>query len=202
MPRVRIYPVLNTIFLSIFTAFSFASVTAQQPVPAPVAVPAESAWINGAPANAGFTVLMPGKPSEQTQAVEGHPGVENHLLMLETTLAGYVVSYVVFLDDVTDPASIKDLLDRGREGGLASSGATLKSEKEIRLKDYPGREWVMELPNGLSATARAYWVKRRLFQTVFITTPKSDDSVEVKRLRHETAIRFLDSFTLSDNAGK
>jgi hypothetical protein len=202
VPRVRISPVLKTIFLSIFTALSFATVSAQQPPPAAVAVPAESAWINGAPADAGFSVLMPGKPSERTQAVEGHPGVENHLLMLETTLAGYVVSYVVFPDVVTDPASIKDLLDRGREGGLASSGATLKSEKEIKLKDYPGREWEMELPGGLSATARAYWVRRRLFQTVFITTPKSDDSAEVKRLRHETATKFLDSFTLSDDAGK
>jgi len=120
--------------------------------------------------------------------------------MLETKLAGYVVSYVVFSDDVTDPARIKDLLDRGREGGLASSGATLKSEKEIKLNDYFGREWLMELPSGLSATARAYWVKRRLFQTVFVTTPKSDDSPETKRLRQEAATKFLDSFTLSDDA--
>ncbi len=89
---------------------------------------------------------MPGKPSEQTQALEGQPGVENHLLMLETKLAGYVVSYVVFSNDVTDPARIKDLLDRGREGGLGSSGATLKSEKEIKLNDYFGREWLRSFP--------------------------------------------------------
>ncbi len=179
-------------------ALGVAAVTAQQQPP--VAVQAEPVWINGAPANAGFTVLMPGKPSEQTQALEGQPGLENHLLMLETKLAGYVVSYVVFSDDVTDPARIKDLLDRGREGGLASSGATLKSEKEIKLNNYFGREWLMELPSGLSATARAYWVKRRLFQTVFVTTPKSDDSPETKRLRQEAATKFLDSFTLSDDA--
>lgn len=144
---------------------------------------------------------MPGKPAERVQEVEGHPGIENHMLILETTLAGYVVSYVQFPDDVTDPAAIKELLNRGREGGLASSGATLKSEKEIRLNDYFGREWLMELPSGLVATARAYWVKRRLFQTVFITTPKPDDSAEVRRLRQETATKFLDSFTLSENAG-
>lgn len=191
---------LKTIFLSIFIALSFGSIKAQQPLPAPVAVQAEPAWINGAPATAGFTVLMPGKPSEQTQTVEGQPGMENHLLMLETKLAGYVVSYVVFSDDVTDPARIKDLLDRGREGGLATSGGTLKSEKEIKLNDYFGREWLMELPNGLSATARAYWVKRRLFQTVFVTTPKSDDSPEVKRVRQEAATKFLDSFKLNDDA--
>jgi hypothetical protein len=194
--------VLRIIAISIFVALSFDPVSAQQPQPLPVALPNDSsAWINGAPANAGFTILMPGKPAERVQAVEGHPGIENHMLILETTLAGYVVSYVQFPDDVTDPAAIKELLNRGREGGLASSGATLKSEKEIRLNDYFGREWLMELPSGLVATARAYWVKRRLFQTVFITTPKPDDSAEVRRLRQETATKFLDSFTLSENAG-
>lgn len=122
--------------------------------------------------------------------------------MLETKLAGYVVTYVQFPDEITDPAVIKGLLDRGREGGVESSGGTLKSEKEIKLNDYLGREWLMELPGGLTATARAYWVKRTLYQTIFVTTPKSDDSAEVKKLRQETASKFLDSFTLKTEPGK
>ena len=118
--RVRMFLMSRTILLSIFIALSFATVPAQQPQPSPVVAPAESgSWINGAPANAGFTVLMPGKPSEQVQAVEGHPGLENHLLMLETRQAGYVVSYLQFPDEVTDPGAIKVMLDRGREGGQA-----------------------------------------------------------------------------------
>lgn len=193
---------LKILFLAIFVGLGFATVPAQQPQPAPVAVPPESGvWTNGAPANAGFTVLMPGKPSETVQALEGRPGIENHLLMLETKLAGYVVSYVQFPDEVTDPVVIKGLLDRGREGGLASSKGTLRSEKEIKLNDYLGREWLMDLPNGLSATARAYWVKRTLYQTVFVTTPKPDDSAETKRVRRETATKFLDSFTLKTDPG-
>ena len=82
---------LQTIFLSLFIALSFAPATAQQPQPSPVNT-ADATWINVVPATAGFTVLMPGKPAEQAQAVEGHPGVENHMLTLETRLAGYVVS--------------------------------------------------------------------------------------------------------------
>ena len=194
------YPVMRTLLLSVFIALSFTAISAQQPEPqpAPPVVQVESGtWINGAPAGAVFSVLMPGKPAEQTEAVAGQPGVDNHMLLLETKMAGYVVSYVEFPDDVTDPVAIKELLDKGREGGIASSGGTLKSEKEIKLNDYFGREWLLELPGGLSATARAYWVKRRLFQTVFITTPKSDDSPEVQKLRHEIATKFLDSFTLT-----
>lgn len=192
---------LKTLFLTTFLVLGFATVLAQQPQPSPVVFPESGAWTNGAPATAGFTIQMPGKPTERVQPLEGRPGIENHLLMLETKLAGYVVSYVQFPDDVTDPVIIKGLLDRGRDGGVSSSGGTLKSEKEIKLNDYLGREWLMDLPNGLTATARAYWVKRTLFQTVFVTTPKSDDSAEVKKLRQQTETRFLDSFTLKADPG-
>jgi hypothetical protein len=144
-------------------------------------------------------VLMPGKPSEQTQPVKGQPGVEHHLYLLETKLGAFLVSYVDYADVVTDPALIKEQLDRGRVGALATSGATLKSEKEIKLNDYFGREWLIDLPGGISATARAYWVRRRLFQIIFVTAPRSDDSAEIKKLRQEEATKFFDSFTLSDD---
>ena len=60
----------------------------------------------------------------------------------------------------------------------------------------------MELPNGMIATARAYWVRRRLLQTVFVTAPKADDSPELKKLRQESATKFFASFALTDDAGK
>jgi hypothetical protein len=60
----------------------------------------------------------------------------------------------------------------------------------------------MELPGGLSALARAYWVKRRLYQTVFITSPNANDSVEVTTLRQDVGTKFLDSFTLSGDVNK
>jgi hypothetical protein len=191
--------VKRTILLSILISLSFITVLAQQQPE----VHAESGtWINVASANAGFTVLMPAMPSEKVEAVEGHPGVENHLMTLETKLGGYVVSYVQFPDDVTDPNAIKVMLDRGREGGIASSGGELKSEKEIKLNEYFGREWMMSLPGGFLATARAYWVKRRLYQTIFVIGPHASDAPEVTKLRQEVATKFLDSFILSGDVSK
>lgn len=142
---------------------------------------------------------MPGKAAEQSQPLEGHPGLENHLLTLETEIGGYVVSFLEFPEDVTDPDRIKLMLDRGRDGGVASSGGELVSETEIKLNGYFGREWSMKLSGGLTATARAYWVKRRLFQTVFVKSPKVNDSPEVIRLRQQAETKFLDSFALSDD---
>jgi hypothetical protein len=191
------YHVKKTILLSIFIFLSFITVLAQQTPPRAIVRAESGIWINVAPANAGFTVLMPAKPTEKVEEVAGHAGVEHHMLALETELAGYVVTYVEFPDEVTDTDAIKLMLDNGREGGLASSGGKLKSEKDIKLNEYLGREWELELPGGLLATARAYWVKRRLYQIVFVGTPHASDTPEVTKLRQEIATKFLDSFSLS-----
>ena len=191
--------VKRTLLLSIFVSLSFVTVSAQQQ---PAMYPESGTWANVAPANAGFTVMMPAKPAERVDAVEGHAGVENHTLTLETKLAGYVVSFVEFPENITDPNLIKEMLDRGRDGGIAGSGGELSSEKEIKLNGYSGREWSMKLPGGLLTTARAYWVKRRLYQTVFVISPNPSDTPEAVKLRQEAATKFLDSFTLSDSVSK
>jgi len=189
----------KAILLSIFISLSFATVLAQQQ---PVVHPESGTWINAAPGTAAFTVLMPAKPAEKVEAVEGHPGLENHYMILETKLAAYIVSYVQFSEDIADPAAIKGLLDRGRDGGIASSAGKLISEKEIKLGEYQGREWALSLPEGFSATCRAYWVKRRLYQTVFVIGANAGESAEVLQLRQEAAAKFLDSFALSGEVGK
>ena len=188
----------KTFLLAIFFSLSVITVPAQQPQEHTES----GAWINIVPNNAGFTVLMPAKPSEKVEPMEGHPGVENHTLTLETKLAGYVLSYIEFPDEVTDSDQIKTMLDSGREGGITASGGQLISEKEIKLNGYFGREWSLKIPGGFLATARAYWVKRRLYQTVFIMVPGASDTPEVTKLRQEAASKFLDSFTLGGDTGK
>jgi hypothetical protein len=154
-------------------------------------------WLKIAPANAGFTILFPGKPEESASPVEGRPNVENHVLTFETKAAGYVVSYVEFPEEITDPAQVKQILDNGREGGLAAGKAELVSEKDIKLNDYSGREWSLKMPGGLTAIARAYWVKRALYQTIFITSPTETDSPESIKTRNEAGAKFLNSFALA-----
>lgn len=177
----------------VFIFLSFISVPAQQHTTAPAT--AESAeWVNIAPAKAGFILLMPGKPTEKVGPVASTPGAQNHIFMLETGPAGYVFSYVQFPEDVTDPTAIAGMLDAGREGSLASTGSKLKSEKQIRLNEHSGREWVLEMPGGFTALDRSYWVRRRFYQLLFITSPKPNDTRESIELQQELANKFFDSF--------
>ena len=191
----------RTILLSTFILLGLASIHGQQPQPVIPDNPESGAWINVAPAKAGFTILMPAQPRQSANPLKD--GLNQHFITLETKLAGYVVSYIEFPDEVTDPAVIKDMLDRGRDGAVAAMKAELTSEKEIKIKQFAGREWLMKLPKGLTATARTYWVRQRLYQTVFVTTPAAADSSEMVKLRQEVATRFLNSFSLSgDNVAK
>src|SRR5204863_8597503 len=85
--RVRINLVKKTILLATLLSLSFIPVLAQQPS---AARPESGAWVNVAPADSGFTVLMPGKATEASQPLEGHPDLANHVLTFETELGGYV----------------------------------------------------------------------------------------------------------------
>ena len=184
------------LLLLTFIAVSALAVYGQQPASTPDPSLAPT-WQKIAPANGGFTILFPGKPEESASPVEGRPNVENHVLTFETKTAGYVVSYVEFPDEITDPAKVKQILDNGREGGLAAGKAELVSEKDIKLNEYSGREWSLKMPGGLTAIARAYWVKRALYQTIFITSPAESDSPESIKTRDEAGAKFLNSFAMA-----
>jgi hypothetical protein len=185
---------LILIFLSVLT------VLAQEHSTGPA--PGETSnWVNVAPVKAGFVLLMPGKATEKVDPVAGSPGVENHMFQLETPDAGYVFSYVQFSQDITDANAIKGMLDAGREGALSAAGAKLKSEKEIRLNEHFGREWQLELAGGLTATTRAYWVRRRLYQLVFVAAPSPSDTPAILRLRQDSANKFFNSFKVVSEAG-
>jgi hypothetical protein len=188
---------ISSVFVFIF--LSFISVLAQQHTTVPAT--ADSAgWVNVAPSKAGFTLLMPGKPTEKVEPVASTPGAENHIFMLETGPAGYVFSYVQFPEDVTDPTAIAGMLDAGREGSIAATGSKLKSEKQIRLNEHYGREWLLEMPGGFTALDRSYWVKRRFYQLLFITSPKPNDTRETVELQQELANKFFDSFRVASES--
>lgn len=157
---------------------------------------ADAPWEKVAPEGGGFAALFPGKPTGNDQAIESKMGtLRHHIYSLETADSYFMVSYVDYPGPVTDPALIKTMLDAGREGGLAATHGELKSEKEIRIGENLGREWVVSIPGGGIAHARAYWVSRRLYQAV-IMMPETKD-VEAEKSREATMSKFLNSFVLT-----
>jgi hypothetical protein len=184
----------NLLALILVTATLSFTVTAQT---APAQT--EREWEKFSPAGSGFSVLMPGKVTEQDRPVEGGKGpLTNHIFYSDLGGDVFMVTYLQFPDPVTDAAAIKTMLDNGRDRGLEGSKGTLESETEITLDGYSGREWRMNLPKDLKVRAKAYWVSRTLYQVLVIT-----DAVKTPQAEKATADRmtkFFNSFSLNKTA--
>lgn len=180
-------------------AFLVAGVKGQQ-----TDVPIErdpGAWKKFSPQGNSFTVSMPGAPSEETTSLDTKLGkIDNHMFSVSTSMAGYIVSYAEFPEVITDPDTIKRMLDGGRDQALSTAGAKLKSEKIIKLDEHSGREWAVEVQGSFVATARAYWVKRRLYQTIIVMMETTNSTPEVVKLREQASAKFLDSFALGEKS--
>jgi hypothetical protein len=184
----------NLLALILVTATLSFTVTAQT---APAQT--EREWEKFSPAGSGFSVLMPGKVTEQERPVDvGRGPLTTHIFYSDLGGDVFMVSYLQFPDPVTDAASIKVMLDNGRDRVVAASKGTLESETEITLDGYSGREWRTTFPKDLKARARAYWVSRTLYQVVVITDAVKTPQAEKVTADHMT--KFFNSFSLNKTA--
>jgi hypothetical protein len=133
-----------------------------------------------------FKVLMPGTPKEQSQDLLG---LKLKMWIYEERNGGYAVAIT---DIGTIPSEeLKVRLDGARDGAVRNVGGTLISESEKTLADkYPGREIIVELPNGKGFNRqRFYLVAGRLYQMMSIGKDK-------KWIESADSTKFLDSLTI------
>gem|GEM_PF-2055705 len=153
------------------------------------------------PADASFSILMPGKPvvaEEETDTAIGK--LTNHIVSAEGTRVSYAVMYAELPAPVSDPEVIKGMLDSARRSGLAAVQGELQSEQQITLNGYLGREWLVKIPGGLLLQARAYQVKNRLYQVIAMKLSEQDP--EILKSREVEVKKFFDSFALSVEPAK
>lgn len=191
---------LSLVAVAIIAVGGVTSVMAQSSAgPAPKAatgsVSSPTSWEKFAPAGSGFSVLLPGKVTSQEQLVDRPNGKMPHYISYASLGDdAFLVTYMRFPDSITDAASIKLMLDSGRDQGVAASGAILKSETQITLDGYAGREWLMALPKGIKAQARAYWVDKTLYQVIVVSSEMQTPAAA--QLTTERSLRFFNSFKL------
>ena len=143
-------------------------------------------WQEFTSEDGGFSVLMPGKPEEETLRQESE-GVEIASDMYRVQADN--VSYMVLITPLQEEALALDpaeFFDQYRDNILESTKAELKEEKEITLDGNPGRELSLNQPSEVGRQ-RMYLVDNLLYQTVI-------GGPEQKVTRDAT--KFLDSFKL------
>ncbi len=151
-------------------------------------------WSEFSSTEGGFSVSLPGKPTEQKQTQDTAAGpLDIFMYLYEDRSDVYMVGYTNFPEDLislSDPAA---LLDGGAEGAVTSMGAENTSKQEISLDGNTGREITFDvpdskLPGGGAGKARFYLVGNRLYQLIGLAKGKeaSTDNLD----------KFLDSFKL------
>jgi|RhiMetdeSRZDD1v2_1073273.scaffolds.fasta_scaffold335234_2 hypothetical protein len=156
---------------------------------------AQSAWREFSPRQAGFSVLMPGMPKEETE-IKDFPVVGKgtvHLFVLSGEYGVYVVGYLEVPGLARQSPSFCDSFGKGflagiGEGTAKGAGGKVIKDSDISFGSYPGKEILIQVPAGL-ATARAFFIKRRGYQLVAVPPSGSDDAGYVKK--------FLDSFKVT-----
>src|SRR4051812_5989517 len=118
-----------------------------------------------------FTVLLPGVPVEQKQAVKKPVGtVEMTLFILELKPAqgSYVVGYSELPESAIQVGTEEKRLDNARDRAVASAKGKLKSERRIILHGHPGRDLEIAVDDKTSLRTRLYAVKNRLYQVLAV----------------------------------
>lgn len=160
-----------------------------QPVQAePAAQIARSGWQLFSPSAGGFSVSMPGEPTERL--------VQEFLHMFSVEHDGriYAVGYVE-LDQERLNTALQDNPDgfwNGIRRGLLQDGqADLTGDRPISLNGYTGREIEYEDADGLTGKVRVYVVNQRIYQVMAVEAAEGNDIED-----SEEAEAFLESFQL------
>jgi len=149
-------------------------------------------WLEFAVPEGGFTILMPGKPEKEIIPVT-IPGEETSMYFYSFTSpegTAFIASYSDMNLDVASEDKVKMFLDGVREGQVKSNKANkLIAEKSITLAGYPGREFTIKTPAGITIS-RVYLVGNRVYQLFFVKPAGYQDG-------EKSGQRFLDSFKLT-----
>lgn len=149
-------------------------------------------WKTIAPKDAGYSVALPGTPSEKKQQVKTATGIL-HVVMQVAEGRGdttYVVSHCDFPAADLKKADIDKRLDQARDGAIASARGKKRSEEPIKLAGHPGRDITIEKDGEAVARMRIFVVNNRLYQVMVLGNGPALASKETSA--------FLDSFRLTE----
>ncbi len=154
----------------------------------------QTAWQEFTSTAGGYSIVMPGKPIEQKQAVDTTGGsVDLYSASIDNQSGSYIAMYADYPANAVGQSDPQKLLDGSRDGAVANSGGTLVSEQKLLLNNNPGREIQVSVPaqNGQAAVLivdRYFLVGQRLYQTMAIIPNSQQVSADARK--------FLDSFKL------
>ena len=152
---------------------------------------AQSIWKPFSSSEGGFTVLLPGIPTEENKSVDTKFGsITVHTFYVRRNNESlYAVAYSDLPDSISANSNeINQLLAEAPSGFSEGAEGRLVNQEPISLGNFPGREFRLELSEGAIARGRFFLVNRRLYQVVVGTNNERNLTKSIQG--------FLNSFQL------
>ena len=177
------------LFLTTFLLSGYPTIKGVQANP-PFQI-AQSIWKPFSSSEGGFTVLLPGIPTEENKSVDTKFGsITVHTFYVRRNNESlYAVAYSDLPDSISANSNeINQLLAEAPSGFSEGAEGRLVNQEPISLGNFPGREFRLELSEGAIARGRFFLVNRRLYQVVVGTNNERNLTKSIQG--------FLNSFQL------
>ncbi len=152
----------------------------------------EAAWTEFKSEEGGFSILMPGTPTEETQTQETElGGIDVHMFTYEEDDVAYMIGYNVLPAAILEASPADPMLDGACDGQVSSVNGTEVSRQEITLGAYPGRDLEIRVDNTDGITtlhSRIFLVEDKLYQVMVVGRDGQSAAADTTK--------FLDSFKL------
>jgi len=142
-------------------------------------------WKEHHPDGGGYVVEMPGEPKVTWQNVPTKIGdIKTYIAVVDGAIA-FVTMYSRYPEQFLGAQSTDTLFEGARNGAVANVKGTLRSEKNVTISNFPGRELMIDAPSGRLMMMRFFLRGNALIQAL-VGGPAGIES-------NADARRFLDS---------
>jgi hypothetical protein len=138
----------------------------------PTLLIAQSIWKPFSSKEGGFRVLMPGTPTQDQRTTKTELGAfpTNTFTVIREQEAGYVVGYLDFPQNIPlNSRNQNQYLTAVATGFAQGSGGRLVSQRNIRLRNLPGKEIRLQFEQGVIGRGRLFLDNKRLYVALVIT---------------------------------
>lgn len=142
-------------------------------------------WIEHRSSEGGYRLELPDYPATTVKTPKGGASASTEVMLALPEIA-FLLEYADYSADMFGNRTPHQILAQLRDASGASG--KLRSDRAVMVASFPGREYVVQLQNGVVLGTRTIIAGHRVYQ--LMTTSRNPDA-------HEFEIRrFFDSFNI------
>lgn len=158
-------------------------------------------WVEFKSKEGKFTILFPDSPKVRTPDDEPWDGGLPMYYATYQSSIKYTAIYIEYPEMLESPMVAKDVLDRARDAGLASSAQSrerpsILSETDTSFEGHPAKLLRIAMSGGRTTWCKFVVVRNR-FYFLEVVLPKPSGKVSEAKTYEKIARFFLDSFRLT-----